>query len=633
MNQLRKIKFILREVTVFFLIYILVFQFFRIGIFCSYSDLFDDIDIYEFVKILYLGLRFDLSSISILLFIPIIILIFPLKITTNLFFRRTLTSFIFLELLAVVIFLASDFFYFSFVKRHITNEINFLFNDPEYLMTEVSVKFLPVFLLLIVTFTCYPFFLKLTCSRKKEIKRSILGFFIIFIFFIILGRGGLQRKPIAVIDAYQYGAANKGHLILNGIFTASHFSNTSEFLGRKAGNENQYLKTLNIEKPKNPKYPLQRTNIQKLVDHEKNLIVIMIESLSFKYIDQLSGKNYGVTPNIDKLAREGLVFKNFFANGQRSVDGTQSILTGIPPLPGMPDITALSINYSSLGILAKKNDFRTIFLTSTLRESFSLDLIAGAVGFDEYYGLEDYPIILDYIDSKDRTLGWDYDVLIYLLKILENEESNYFAFINASSNHTPFAKMHAPFNKYEHGRETEGGYLNMLNYTDWALGEFINTFKKRKDFENTIFIITSDHAIAHFQGSDPYGKFKIPLIIFSPKHFPQGESEKYVSQIDLFPTIIKILNLKGEYSSIGEDILENKEKFAVVKDGALINIFSKDGFLIHSLKKVLQYKPLLSNGKEFLKNNLASRAIAFDHLTYILLTQNRWFKPQINLKK
>ena len=122
--------------------------------------------------------------------------------------------------------------------------------------------------------------------------------------------------------------------------------------------------------------------------------MIMIESLSFKYIDYLSGQNYGVTPNIDRFAQNGLVFENFFANGQRSVDGVQSILTGIPPLPGMPDITALSVNYSGLGQLASKNDYRTIFLTTTLREAFSMDLIAGAAGFDDYHGLEDYPLLL-----------------------------------------------------------------------------------------------------------------------------------------------------------------------------------------------------------------------------------------------
>ena len=106
-------------------------------------------------------------------------------------------------------------------------------------------------------------------------------------------------------------------------------------------------------------------------------------------------------------------------------------------------------------------------------------LISGAAGFDEYYGLEDYPILLNYIDAADRPLGWDYDALMYLLQKLEGKKSNYLAFVNASSDHTPFARMHEPFNRYKHGSNTEGGYLNMLNYTDWALGEFIKKFSKR----------------------------------------------------------------------------------------------------------------------------------------------------------
>ena len=615
------------EVILFFLIFTLVFQIFRIGIYFSYPKLFANLDLFELIKSLFLGLRFDLSSISIILFVPITILIFPNKITKIFLFRRIISTLIYFELIAVTLFLASDYLYFSFVKRHITNEINFLLDDSEYLMTEVSVKFLPIIFIIAFAILCYPFFQKLTCPRGKEVKRSIWSFIIVLMLFIIVGRGGFQRKPIAVIDAYQYGSASKGHLILNGIFTASHFSNSSKFIERKAGVEKEYFQTLNLPKPKNPTYPLERSNLKQSLGNKKNLVVIMVESLSFKYIDHLSGNKYGVTPNIDKLASEGYVFENFFANGQRSVDGTQAILTGIPPLPGMPDITSLSINFSSLGGLARKNNYRTIFLTSTLRESFSMDLIAGAAGFDEYYGLEDYPIILDYIDSKDRTLGWDYEVLIFLLKKLENEKSNYFAFVNASSDHTPFAKMHDPFNKYEHGPESEGGYLNMLHYSDWAIGKFINEFRKRKDFEKTIFIITSDHAIAHFQGKDPYGKFKIPLIIYSPKNFPPGKSKMFVSQIDLYPTIIELLDIKGKFSAIGENIFENRKNFAVVKDGALIGIFSNEGFLVHSLKNILEFKPLKNQTNEFVKTQLASKSLAFDHLTYLLLSQNRWLSP------
>ena len=83
----------------------------------------------------------------------------------------------------------------------------------------------------------------------------------------------------------------------------------------------------------------------------------------------------------------------------------------------------------------------------------------------------------------------------------------------------------------------------MLNYTDWALGEFIKKFSKRKDFGETVFIITADHALAHFQGSDPYGKFRIPLIIYSPDNFSPKKYELFASQIDLFPSLVELLDL------------------------------------------------------------------------------------------
>ena len=167
----------------------------------------------------------------------------------------------------------------------------------------------------------------------------------------------------------------------------------------------------------------------------------------------------------------------------------------------------------------------------------------------------------------------------------------------------------------------------MLNYTDWAVGEFIKKFSKRKDFRETVFVITADHALAHFQGADPYGKFKIPLIIYSPENFDPKKSELFASQIDLFPSLVELLELKGKYSAIGKNIFENEPDFAVVKDGALLEIFSKEGFLVHSLKKILDFQPVDAFSDELIKSKLASKVVAFDHLTYTLLTQNRWLSP------
>ena len=80
-------------------------------------------------------------------------------------------------------------------------------------------------------------------------------------------------------------------------------------------------------------------------------------------------------------------------------------------------------------------------------------------------------------------------------------------------------------------------------------------------------------------------------------------------------------------STIGKNIFETEQSFAVVKDGALIEIFSKEGFLVHSLKKILDYKPVNEFSDELIQSQLASKAVAFDHLTYLLLTQNRWLSP------
>jgi len=616
------------EVLKFFIVFILLFQTFRILIYFNYSDLFINLYFFEFVQIIFLGLRFDLSSIAVILFIPILFLIVPINFSNSFIYRRIISSIIYIQFCATTIFLTADFFYFSFVKRHITNEALFLLNDSKYLLSEVAshIGLLITYCVLFLIF--YFIFIRKTAPTTHHGKRSIPAFILITLSMIIIGRGGIQMKPIAIIDAYQYGSTSLGHLTLNGFFTASHYSFASNFIERPKIDETFALNIINLPKTHNLQYPLEKNYTTKESGKKKNVVVIIIESLTYKYIDYLNeGKKYGVTPNIDNLASDGLVFSNFFANGQRSIEGAQAILTGIPPLPGIPDIISLSVNYSRLGELAKANNYRTIFVTSTLKESFSLDLMVYASGIEEYYGREDYNLLLNYPEARERTLGWDYETFMLLSDKLSGRSQPFIAFVNASSDHTPFPRMQEPFTKYKHGQESEGGYLNMLHYTDWAIGEFMAKMSKQEHFNDTVFIITADHALAHFQADDPYGKFRIPLILYSPKHIPKGNSERFASQIDIIPSMIDILNLEGKFSNIGKSIFAPSNNFAITKEGSLLNIFAKEGFLQHSLQQVLKFIPSQSIEDENLKNELVEKIQAFDQLTYQLLTDNRWTNP------
>ena len=375
-----------------------------------------------------------------------------------------------------------------------------------------------------------------------------------------------------------------------------------------------------------PRQDSQWMSVSDLMSGLVLIFIILTIAMIYEAV-RIEEESGDINSNIDKIASEGLIFSNFFANGQRSIEGAQAILTGIPPLPGIPDIISLSVNYSRLGELAKANHYRTIFVTSTLKESFSLDLMVYASGIEEYYGREDYNLLLKYPEARERTLGWDYESFMLLSDKLSGHSQPFIAFVNASSDHTPFPRMQEPFTKYTHGQESEGGYLNMLHYTDWAIGEFMAKMSKQEYFNDTVFIITADHALAHFQADDPYGKFRIPLILYSPKHIPKGNSERFASQIDIIPSMIDILNLEGNFSSIGTSIFAPSNNFAITKEGSLLNIFAKEGFLQHSLQQVLKFIPSQNTEDENLKNELAERIQAFDQLTYQLLTENRWAHP------
>ena len=91
--------------------------------------------------------------------------------------------------------------------------------------------------------------------------------------------------------------------------------------------------------------------------------------------------------------------------------------------------------------------------------------------------------------------------------------------------------------------------------------------------------------------------------------------------------MIDILNLEGKYSSIGKNIITPSNNFAITKEGSLLNIFDKEGFLQHSLQQVLKFIPSQSTEDENVKNELAEKIQAFDQLTYQLLTDNRWTNP------
>ncbi|MBC8258991.1 MAG: sulfatase-like hydrolase/transferase [SAR324 cluster bacterium] len=612
------------KIFLYLLIGLSIFLLARLGVISAHYENFSTLTFGDICLAFIYGLRFDLASLLVFSGIPLLLLALPFRWASSLWWHVLLSMLVFFIFVAEGTLLIGDLVYFSFVKRHLTNELLFLANDINYLLKEVTANpiYFAVWLGLIGSASF--FWLKLVSIRLQPVRFHWIKFLLLFVLVGVAGRGGVGMKPLAIVHAYSSGNSSFGNLVLNGVFSASH-SSLSTPVERLALSEAEIVKTLKLPQDfwQQP-FPLTQINIPDSAK-QYNLVVLFVESLTPRYLDSFGGNNYKITPNLDKLSTEGWKFNRFYAHGQRSIDGAQSVLTGLPSILGLPAITNLSATYTKIAALAEHNGISTIFVNSTLRESFLARAIAGSSGFGEYYGKEDMPLLLDYLaEERNRDLGWDYETLIFSLEKINKLNTPFLAFISLSTDHTPFPKLQAPFNRFPHHETQEGGYLNSLNYTDWAIGEFFSKAKKENWYKNTIFVITADHVLAHFQSGGFLARFRIPLIFYAPALLKAKEIEIVSSQLDLMPTFVDLMGLKAEYSALGTSLLQKKESMALIKEGSLIGIITDKGFLKHSLLRRMEYGRLADNVTDSYFDEIEARLLAWDRVAYDLTRYNRW---------
>jgi phosphoglycerol transferase MdoB-like AlkP superfamily enzyme len=379
------------------------------------------------------------------------------------------------------------------------------------------------------------------------------------------------------------------------------------------------------EKPLDPDYPMLERYEEKPTGY--NVVFVLLESWNFDYVDSFAGNGYGVTPYVDALAKDGLRFTRFYAAGQRSIEGIQATLTGIPALKGLPRIDAgIGVsNFSRLGSIAKEQGYSTLFIQTSGRDSFKVQGIASATGFDDFYGKEDVPLLLDYPDPDASVFGWDYDTLQFMKKKLDGLKQPFLAYAFTGTTHEPYAPLPGQFMQHQpHDPNGENGYLNTMSYADWSIGRFIEQARKSPWFDNTIFIFTADHT-NHFQkGRDVLQRFHTPFLIYAPGIIEPGESRVIGSQLDVMPTIIDLLGLKEEFAALGKSLFkkggDGQGEAFVTMGGQQIGLINQDGFILHDLQRLLESRGL----DKAMTQQMEMRLLAKDQLSYELLQANRW---------
>lgn len=287
----------------------------------------------------------------------------------------------------------------------------------------------------------------------------------------------------------------------------------------------------------------------------KNVVLISVESLSAEYLGTY-GNQENLTPYLNQLAGESLVFDKVFATGTRTVRGLDALSIAIPPIPGQAIVHRPNTDHlATIGELLEVKGYSTFFIYGGYGVFDSMN---------KYFKGNDYQVI-DRTDFDKATIQsenvWGVDdesLFNNSLRILDQNvksQKPFFAHIMTTSNHRPYTY---PENKID---LPQGNRRGAVKYTDYAIGQFMEKAKTKPWFKDTLFVIVADHC-ASVAGKTklPIAKYHIPLFFYAPDLLPAGHYTRMASQIDIVPTLLDLLGTSDAQHFYGQSMFEAARK-------------------------------------------------------------------------
>lgn len=307
-----------------------------------------------------------------------------------------------------------------------------------------------------------------------------------------------------------------------------------------------WLKDYQFASPELPTLHFQQAAVKR--DKPLNLVIVLEESLGATFVESLGG--VPVTPELEKLSKEGWWFEQLYATGTRSVRGIEAVVAGYAPTPAR-SVVKLS--------LAQK-DFYTLAL-GLGKEGYHTEFVyGGEAHFDNMRGFFTGNGFQKVVDRRDMTMTFEgtwgasdedlFNKSLERLKLLHAGDKPFFSLIFSSSNHEPFEFPDGKIALYDKEKQTVN---NAVKYADYALGKFIAEAKKQAYWKDTVFLIVADHDNRVYGNSlVPVHKFHIPGLIMGADIEPR-RIKTIASQIDLGPTLLSLMGVSSTHPMIGRD--------------------------------------------------------------------------------
>ena len=583
------------------------------------------------------GLLFDTSAILYTNALYIVMMLFPLHWKeTDIY--HSICKWLFLTINGLTLMLnLSDSVYFQYTMRRTTTTVFREFSNESNLgsifATELLSHWYLVLLFVVLMLALWRFYAKPQLIVNKishwwQYDAACLLALLVVVPLCVAGmRGGFTTavRPITISNANQYAERPvDAALVLNTPFALIRTLGKDVFtIPRYFGSENEMAAIYTpVHHPNTTGNPSMTSDTSLT---RKNIVILIVESFGREYIGALNkdldnGTYKGYTPHVDSLIAKSTTFKYSYCNGRKSIDGMPSILSSIPMFVEPFILTPASMNdFTGLAGILSAEGYETAFFHGAQNGSMGFQAFANKTGFQHYYGRTEYEAAHGTDDFDGTWAIWDEPFLQYYAEEMSRMQQPFMTAVFTASSHHPFV---VPEQYKEQYPEEHLQIQKCIRYTDMAIGRFFQAASRQSWYDNTIFVLTSDHTNMsdHAEYQTDLGGFCSPIIIFDPSH-PVGEvQDKIAQQIDIMPTILGMLGYDKTFFGFGIDILNTpkEETWAVnymngiyqyVKGDYVLQFDGQRTRAVYALSDSLMQHNLLNDDSQIQKSERELKAI------------------------
>ena len=334
---------------------------------------------------------------------------------------------------------------------------------------------------------------------KTKIIQTV-SFLIIGGAMIIPIRGGVTVSTMSPGQAYFSSDMRLNHAAINPMFNFVYSITRIDNLGSTFRYMDPAKADGLMRRLESPAATADSTAVISVKDSRPDIYLVILESFSAQIMPSLGGED--IATNLDKIAREGALFTNFYAESFRTDRALATILGGYPALP-TTSVMRYPNKFAGMPSLAhelKKAGYHTYYYYGGDADFTNMNAYLVATGYDNIVSDNNFPV-------SERLSKWGApDHAVFARALADKRPSPSLTVVQTSSSHEPYE---VPYQS----RHTDIR-ANAFAYADSCMGDFVAQLKADGRWDNAMVVIVPDHWGSYPKGlEDHLKRHHIPLVI------------------------------------------------------------------------------------------------------------------------